>query len=53
MERRFEVRRREMLDECHVPPEVFEAVNERLDAFAQPFVDCLDRSEQSRSRDAP
>jgi len=46
MERRFEVRRREMLDECHVPPEVFEAVNERLEAFAQPFVDCLDRSEQ-------
>ena len=46
MERRFEVRRQEMLAECHVGPEVFEAMNERLEAFAQPFVDCLRRSEQ-------
>jgi SRSO17 transposase len=46
MEPRFEVRRRQMLAECHVPPEVFEAMTERLEAFAQPFVDCLRRSEQ-------
>ena len=46
MERRFDVRRREMLAECHVPPEVFEAMTERLEVFAQPFVDSLCRSEQ-------
>jgi SRSO17 transposase len=48
MERRFEVRRREMLEECHVPPEVFEAMKERLEEFAQPFVNCLWRSEQKQ-----
>jgi len=35
-----------MLAECHVAPQLFEAMSERLEAFAQPFVDCLRRSEQ-------
>jgi SRSO17 transposase len=48
MERRFEVRRQEMLAECQVVPEVFDAMTERLEVFAQPFVNCLLRSEQKQ-----
>ena len=48
MKRRFEVRRREMLAECQVRSEVFQAMRERLKGFAQPFVDSLWRSEQKQ-----
>jgi len=47
MERRFEVRREELLAECRVDPQIFEGMLERLRPFAQPFVDRLARSEQA------
>jgi SRSO17 transposase len=46
MERRFKVRKEELLRECEVSPEVFEGMLERLVPFARPFVDRLQRSEQ-------
>ena len=46
MERRFEVRKQELLAQCQVKPEVFERVTERLRNFAQPFVNYLWRNEQ-------
>jgi len=48
MEQRFEARKREMLDECEVGPGVFEAMTERLEEFAQPFIGSLRRSEQKQ-----
>ena len=48
MERRFEVRKQELLAECKVEPKVFEDMMERLRDFAQPFVDCLWRCEQKQ-----
>ena len=48
MERRFEVRKRQLLAECRVAPEVFDAMMERLEDFAQPFVHSLWRSEQKQ-----
>ena len=41
MERRFEVRKQEMLAECEVDPRVFRGMAERLTRFAEPFVECL------------
>ena len=46
MDRRFEVRKAEMLSDCEVRPEVFRGIMMRLDAFAEPFVACLRRPEQ-------
>jgi SRSO17 transposase len=46
MDRRFEVRKAEMLSDCEVRPEVFRGIMARLDAFAEPFVACLRRPEQ-------
>jgi SRSO17 transposase len=46
VERRFKVRKEEILRDCEVSPEVFEGMMERLVPFAQPFVDRLQRSEQ-------
>ena len=46
MERRFKVRKEEILRDCEVSAEVFEGMLERLRPFAQPFVDRLQRSEQ-------
>lgn len=46
MERRFEERKRELLADCEVAPEVFQGVLGRLREFAQPFLDQLVRSEQ-------
>jgi len=46
MERRFEVRKQELLDECRVPPAVFGGIQERLVEFAEPFLECLSRGEQ-------
>jgi SRSO17 transposase len=48
MKRRFEVRKRKMLAECQVPSELFEAMMERLEDFAQPFVNLLWRREQKQ-----
>ena len=46
MEPRYEVRLRELLDECETPPAVFAGMIERLRSFAQPFVAALQRQEQ-------
>jgi SRSO17 transposase len=43
---RYEVRKRELLAECEIGPEVFAGVAERLAGFAQPFAACLGRREQ-------
>jgi SRSO17 transposase len=41
MDRRFEVRKQEMLAECEVSPQVFRGVQERMEKFAQPFANLL------------
>ena len=46
MDRRFEARKKELLEDCQVSPELFKGVVDRLEIFAQPFVDCFVRSEQ-------
>ncbi len=46
MERRFELRKAELLADCQVPPAVFAGMRERLDRFAEPFVARLRRPEQ-------
>ena len=46
MERRFEVRRDELLAECEVDSAVFLDVIERLERFMEPFICHLVRSEQ-------
>jgi SRSO17 transposase len=46
MDRRFEVRKAEMLADCQVSPAVFDGVADRLEEFARPFVACLHRPEQ-------
>ena len=46
MERRFEVRRKELLADCQVSRAVFRGMMERLVRFAEPFVERLCRSEQ-------
>jgi SRSO17 transposase len=46
MDRRFEQRKQQLLAECEVPPAVFDGVQDRLVAFAEPFVQCLAREEQ-------
>lgn len=46
MERRFELRKKELLAECEVGPEVFDGMIERLREFARPFVARLYRREQ-------
>jgi len=48
MDRRFEVRRAEMLADCEVSPAVFQGITTRLEEFARPFVACLHRPEQRR-----
>jgi len=42
----FEKRRRELLDECKLAPEVFDNAMPRLEKFMVPFVECFVRSEQ-------
>jgi SRSO17 transposase len=49
MERRFQERRRAMLGECEVAPEVFAGMVKRLREFAAPFVECLWRREQKEN----
>ncbi len=45
MERRFAVRKRDILHEAQIKPEVFEGMLKRLDHFARPFVASLGRRE--------
>ena len=46
MERRFELRKTELLADCHVHPAVVAGMTERLDQFAEPFAARLRRPEQ-------
>ena len=46
MERRYEVRLRELLDEAVVSPEQVRGLLERLEQFVEPFAACLARSKQ-------
>src|SRR6266446_4876950 len=43
---RYRHRKPQLLDECEVPPEVFQGGIERLAEFARPFAECLGRREQ-------
>src|SRR6187455_2736622 len=43
---RYRLRKQQLLDECEVPPEVFQGGLERLAEFARPFAECLARREQ-------
>lgn len=46
MERRFEVRKQEMLAECEVAPEIFEGVQDRMIEFIHPFADLMRQPSQ-------
>jgi SRSO17 transposase len=46
MERRFEIRKHKILQEAEIKPQVFNGMLKRLEQFAQPFIDSLDRREQ-------
>src|SRR5438270_107424 len=43
---RYRLRKQQLLDECEVPPEVFQGGLERLADYARPFAECLGRREQ-------
>ena len=43
---RYRLRKQQLLDECEIPPEVFQGGLERLADFARPFAECLGRREQ-------
>lgn len=47
MEARFEERKKELLEECRVPVDLFEQVLPRLEEFMEPFVASLCRREQT------
>ena len=47
---RYRLRKQQLLDECDVPPEVFQGGIERLAEFARPFAECLVRQEQTGPR---
>ena len=46
MERRFTVRKRQMLEECEVSVNVFRGMLERLESFFPPFLECLQQPAQ-------
>lgn len=46
MDAEYESRKRELLEECQVAPQVFERVLPRLETFMKPFADSFVRSEQ-------
>ena len=46
MQRRFEIRKQQLLADCEVSPKVFAKVTNRLDEFAGPFVKSFWRPEQ-------
>jgi hypothetical protein len=53
MDAPFETRKRELLSECTVPPQVFDQVLPQLEAFMEPFVGSLVRKEQIAQRTRP
>jgi SRSO17 transposase len=46
MERRFELRKEALLEECQVSPSVFRGMEDRLSRFVEPYASCLVRQEQ-------
>jgi len=48
MERRFEIRKRKILHQAQIKPQVFKGMLKRLEQFAQPFVSSLARREQKQ-----
>lgn len=46
MDRRFETRKRELLADCEVSPEIFNGMVKRLEEFVEPYVERLWRVEQ-------
>ena len=48
MEAKYEARKRELLEECTVAPQIFERVLPRLERFMEPFVANLVRKEQCK-----
>ncbi|MGA9348220.1 MAG: transposase [Anaerolineae bacterium] len=46
MERRFEIRKRRILQEAQIKPHLFNGMLKRLEQFAQPFIATLSRREQ-------
>jgi len=48
MERRFEVRKRKILQEAQIKPQVSYGMVKRLEQFAEPFIACLTRREQKQ-----
>ncbi len=46
MQRRFQIRKRKMLAQCEVSPQIFDDMIERLDQFAIPYVRHFERKEQ-------
>lgn len=48
MDRRFQARLTELLDDAEVRPEVFRDILPRLETFLDPFVECLQRKEQKQ-----
>ena len=48
MERRYEARLEEMLEDAEVPPEIVEGMLTRLETFVAPFAESLDEPAQRR-----
>ena len=48
MERRFELRKEELMADCEVHPAVFASMMSRLERFAEPFAERLHRPEQRK-----
>jgi hypothetical protein len=46
MEARYELRKKELLDECKVDPAIFDQMMDRLESFMTPFLKNLCRREQ-------
>jgi hypothetical protein len=46
MERRFRVRRDELLNDAHVPPNLLRGLLPRLQTFLEPFLDTLKTPQQ-------
>src|SRR6266478_5018009 len=47
MEAEYATRKQQLLEECHVPPQLFDQVMPRLEAFMAPFVATFCRQEPS------
>src|SRR6266481_4255551 len=47
MEAEYTTRKQQLLEECHVPPQIFDQVMPRLEAFMAPFVATFCRQEPS------